>query len=62
VLLFEETDLPEFRGLSVSVLARKLRRWAKEDGLTTERRGRAHLVSYSDLLEAHARRYPAPGR
>ena len=41
-----------------------LERWAKVDRLRTERRGvhRAKVVSYSDLLEAHKRRYPAPGR
>ncbi|MGV9891664.1 hypothetical protein [Streptomyces sp. NPDC003395] len=61
-LLFQETGLPEFKGLRIKVLVTKLQRWAKDDGLTTQRRGRAQVVSYSDLLESHARRYPAPGR
>jgi hypothetical protein len=60
-LLFQETGLAEFKGLRIKVLVTKLQRWAKDDGLATERRGRALVVSYSDMLEAHARRYPAPG-
>jgi hypothetical protein len=60
-LLFQETDLPEFHG-SVKVLKRKLQRWAEDEHLITEYRGKAMVVSYSDLLVAHARRYPAPGR
>lgn len=39
-----------------------LERWAKNDRLTTERRGRAVVVSYSDLLEAHKLRYPPAPR
>ncbi|MFF9287581.1 hypothetical protein, partial [Streptomyces griseosporeus] len=61
-LLFAETELPEFTGLRLKALVRKLQRWATDDGLPTGRRGRALVVSYSDLLQAHARRYPAPGR
>lgn len=60
-LLLKESRLPEFDG-RLDALVQKLQRWAQEDGLQVERRGRAHVVSYSDLLEAHARRYPAPGR
>jgi len=62
-LLFMETGLPEFAG-SVKAVAQKLERWAHKDGLTLERHGRdrAHYVSYSDLLEAHNRRHPAPPR
>lgn len=60
-LLFRETGLPEFQG-RVSSLIAKLQRWAQEDRLRTERRGRPCYVSYSDLLEAHARRHPAPHR
>lgn len=60
-LLFKETRLPEFDG-SVRSLVTKLQRWAKEDQLQTERRGRPAFVSYSDLLESHARRYPDSGR
>jgi hypothetical protein len=46
----------------VKVLKRKLQRWAEDEHLITEYRGKAMVVSYSDLLVAHARRYPAPGR
>ncbi|MGW2740554.1 hypothetical protein ACWC4D_40975 [Streptomyces sp. NPDC001288] len=53
-LLFSETGLP--------VSARTLLRWAKEDGITLKRRGRPFVASYSDLLEAHGRRHPAPSR
>jgi hypothetical protein len=60
-LLFKETQQPEFAG-SEKRVANKLYRWAREDGLTLERRGRAWTASYTDLLDAHARRYPAPGR
>ncbi|WP_330328262.1 hypothetical protein [Streptomyces pseudovenezuelae] len=60
-LLFKETELPEFAG-SVKRVSTKLYRWAREDHLTLGRRGRPCVVSYSDLLEAHGRRYPAPGR
>lgn len=59
-LLFKETGLPEFAS-PLDRLKRKLQRWAKDDGLRTEGRpGCDAYVSYSDLLEAHARRYPAP--
>lgn len=59
-LLFKETGLPEFAG-PVKALVRKLKRWAKADGLPVEARpGVDHYASYSDLLEAHARRYPGP--
>jgi hypothetical protein len=60
-VLFKETRLPEFAG-SEKRVANKLYRWAREDGLTLERRGRAWTASYTDLLEAHARRHPAPRR
>lgn len=60
-LLFIETGLPEFRGVPVSVVVRKLQRWAAQDRLPTERRGRPHVASYSDLLVAHARRHPGSG-
>jgi hypothetical protein len=43
-------------------VANKLYRWAREDGLTLERRGRAWTASYTDLLDAHERRHPAPRR
>jgi hypothetical protein len=60
-LLFKETQQPEFAG-SAKRVKDKLYRWAREDGLTLERRGRAWTASYTDLLEAHARRHPAPRR
>ena len=60
-LLFQETRLPEF-SIRLKPLVTKLQRWAKDDALVTERRGRALVVSFSDLLDAHARRHPAPGR
>jgi hypothetical protein len=56
-LLFKETGLPEFAG-SVKRVSTKLYRWAREDHLVLGRRGRPCVVSYSDLLEAHARRHP----
>ena len=58
-LLFQETGLPEFSG-RLDPLVRKLLRWARQDHLPLERRGRAFVASYSDLLEAHRRRHPAP--
>jgi hypothetical protein len=61
-LLFRETGHPEVTQPSVKNLANKFYRWAREDGLPMERRGRKHVVSYSDLLVAHATRHPAPGR
>lgn len=61
-LLFRETELPEFTIPAVRNVVNKLQRWAKEDGLQLERRGRKDVVSYSDLLVAHATRHPAPGR
>jgi len=33
-----------------------LRRWVEEDGIATERRGRAVCVSWTALIEAHLRR------
>jgi hypothetical protein len=60
-LLFKETQLPEFAG-NANRVANKLYRWAREDGLTLERRGRAWTASYTDLLDAHERRHPAPRR
>ena len=36
-----------------------LRRWAKEDRLTTEKVGRKVYVSWSDLQEAHFKRTAA---
>lgn len=61
-LLFMETGLPEFQGRILKAVARKLQRWARQDGIRVESRGKALVVSYSDLLVAHANRYPAPGR
>lgn len=61
-LLFMETGEPEFAGRPVKAVARKLQRWAEQDHLRHERQGRALRVSYSDLVVAHANRYPAPGR
>jgi hypothetical protein len=58
---FKQTGLAEFDG-RLKPLVNKLYRWAREDGLPLQRRGRAWTVSYTDLLDAHARRYPAPGR
>jgi len=65
-LFFQETGRPEFQHVSEKSLVRRLERWAKEDGLRMERRrggpgGGPWVVSYSDMAEAHARRYPAPG-
>ena len=61
-LMFKETGLPEFAG-SLKALAHKLQRWAKADGLSVQTRpGCDHYASYSDLLEAHARRYPGATR
>ncbi|WP_399559402.1 hypothetical protein [Streptomyces chartreusis] len=62
-MLFMETGLDEFQS-NLKTVTRKLTRWAHKDGLTIERHGhgRPHEVSYSDLLEAHNRRYPAPPR
>jgi hypothetical protein len=60
-VLFKETQQPEFEG-SEKRVANKLYRWAREDGLTLERRGRAWTASYTDLLDAHERRHPAPRR
>ncbi len=60
-LLFQETRQPEFDG-RLAVVKRKLQRWADQDGLATVRRGRALMVSFSDLPEAHARRHPGPTR
>ena len=57
-LMFKETRQPEFSG-PVSALKRKLQRWARADGLHVEARpGCDGRISYTDLLEAHARRYP----
>lgn len=47
------------------VSAQTLQRWAVQDGVRIEPGpGRAHVASYSELLEVHARRFPppAPGR
>jgi hypothetical protein len=59
-LLFKETGLPEFSP-RLDRVVRKLQRWADQDGLYLERRGKGWVVSYSDLLESHACRHPAPG-
>ena len=61
-LLFVETGEPEFTGRPLLTVKRKLQRWARQDKLPTEHRGQMMLVSYSDMLVAHAKRYPAPGR
>ncbi len=60
-LIFRETGYPEFIQPSVKNVANKLYRWAREDRVWVERRGRKDVVSYSDLLVAYARRYPSPG-
>lgn len=54
----------QFRDAGVRAGEDTLTRWIRQDGIQTERRGRrgAIYVSYSDLLEAYTRRYPAPGR
>lgn len=57
-LLFKQTGEPEFEGLRLTALKRKLQRWAKEDSVRTVRSGQSSMVSFSDLLQAHARRYP----
>ena len=67
-LLFMETRRPEFQNVSMKALTTRLERWARADGLPVQRRrvgpGSGILVvSYSDMVEAHARRYPpAPGK
>lgn len=59
-LLFKETGKPEFAS-PVDRLKRKLQRWARADGLRVEGRpGCDASASYTELLEAHERRYPAP--
>jgi hypothetical protein len=60
-LSFKQTGRTEFAG-RLKQVSDKLYRWAREDCLALERRGRAWTVSYSDLLDAHERRYPAPVR
>jgi hypothetical protein len=61
-LLFKETQQPEFAGSAKRVKG-KLYRWAREDRLAMRPGpGRRAVVSYSDLLDAHARRHPAPRR
>ncbi|QKW31449.1 hypothetical protein HUT11_35390 (plasmid) [Streptomyces seoulensis] len=60
-LSFMETGHPAFQ-CSVKAAARKLARWAAEDGHPTQPIGRVHYVSYSDLLESYTRRFPAPRR
>ncbi|CAK7288596.1 hypothetical protein [Streptomyces misionensis] len=54
----------QFRDAGIRVADDTLTRWIRQDGLQIERRGRRGVihVSYSDLLEAYTRRYPAPGR
>lgn len=43
------------------VSTQTLHRWAVQDGIRIEPgQGRAHVASYSDLLEVHARRFPPP--
>lgn len=60
-LLFMETGLPEFQS-NVKSVTNKLARWGRKDRLHIEWHGKAQYVSFSDLLEAHARRHPAPGK
>jgi hypothetical protein len=60
-LLFMETGLPEFQS-NLKTVTNKLARWGKKDRLPVQWRGKAQYVSFSDLLEAHARRHPAPGK
>jgi hypothetical protein len=62
-LLFMETGLPEFQNVTLRALATRLERWAQADELPMQRRRGGPgigtwVVSYSDMLEAHARRYP----
>lgn len=62
---FKETGLPEFQQVSIRSLIVRLDRWAKQDKLPMRRPrgGRGpRVVSYTAMLEAHARRHPAPGR
>ena len=61
-LLFMETEQPEFQGRPLIAVKRKLQRWARQDHLAVQYRGQTMLVSYSDLLVAHAKRHPAPGQ
>lgn len=66
-LLFQETGRPEFQNVSMKALTTRLERWARADKLPMRRRRGGPglgvlVVSYSDMLEAHARRYPAPGK
>ena len=53
-----------FAEASISASEDTLTRWIRQDGIEVERQGRRGTlyVSYSDLLEAYTRRYPAPGR
>jgi hypothetical protein len=53
-----------FLEAGISLSEDTITRWARQDGMPVERRGRRGVVhvSYSDLLEAYTRRYPAPGR
>lgn len=47
----EAVDL--FRPTPLAPSESTLKRWIKEHGLRTEKIGRAHYVSHSDLLEVH---------
>jgi hypothetical protein len=61
-VLFKETQLPEFAG-NANRVANKLYQWARKDGLAMRPGpGRRAVVSYTGLLDAHERRYPAPRR
>ncbi|MFG2359448.1 hypothetical protein [Streptomyces sp. NPDC048521] len=51
-----------FREANIRISDDTILRWARQDGLRIERRGRKVVVDYSDLLEAYTRRYPVPGR
>ena len=52
-----------FREANIRVSEDTFTRWTRQDGIPVERGRRGVLiVSFSDLLDAYTRRYPAPGR
>lgn len=56
----EATEL--FRQAGVRVTRRTIHRWAVADKVPIRCRGKALVASWSDLLVAHASRYPSTGR
>lgn len=59
-ILFKQTGGSEF-AVSLKRVYNKLYMWARRDGIVTRKRWDGKVeVSYTDLLEAHNRRYPAP--